>query len=124
MEIAFNSSIETLNGELAWLNNVISFRFSEYFKQPEQISFPEAPDLQNDESYYATAIRQLEITDTSRLLILIALAPHLRPAIFDMFFTKNEQFDRVFAEFGGLKGGEAQRICSYWRNRCVYHRRR
>lgn len=104
MEIAFNSSIETLNGELAWLNNVISFRFSEYFKQPEQISFPEAPDLQNDESYYATAIRQLEITDTSRLLILIALAPHLRPAIFDMFFTKNEQFDRVFAEFGGLKG--------------------
>ena len=104
MEIAFNSSIETLNGELAWLNNVISFRFSEYFKHPEQIPFPEAPDLQNDESYYATAIRQLEITDTSRLLILIALAPHLRPAIFDMFFTKNEQFDRVFAEFGGLKG--------------------
>ncbi len=104
MEIAFNSSIETLNGELAWLKNVISFRFSEYFKHPEQIPFPEAPDLQNDESYYATAIRQLEITDTSRLLILIALAPHLRPAIFDMFFTKNEQFDRVFAEFGGLKG--------------------
>ncbi|HAW20478.1 MAG TPA: AAA family ATPase, partial [Flavobacteriales bacterium] len=104
MEIAFNSSIETLDKELAWLNSVISYRFAEYFKHPEQTPFPEAPNLEDDQSYYAAAIRNLNITDTSRLLILIALAPHLRPAIFDMFFTKNEQFDRVFAEFGGLKG--------------------
>jgi hypothetical protein len=104
MEIAFNSSIDVLNKELEWLNKVISYRFAEYFKHSEQFDYPLAADLSSDESFYATILRKLEIDENSRLLILIALAPHLRPAVFDMFFTKNEQFDRVFAEFGGLKG--------------------
>ncbi len=104
MDVTFNNSLSTLNRELEWLNQVIVYRFAEYFKHSEQYPYPEAPNLDEDVSYYASVIKDLKINDTSRLLILIALAPHLRPAIFDIFFTKNEQFDRVFAEFGGLKG--------------------
>ncbi len=104
MEIEFNSSIDTLNRELEWLNKVITYRFAEYFKHSEQYSFPIAPDLSLDDSFYASVIIRHEIDEMTRLIILIALAPHLRPAVFDIFFTKNEQFDRVFAEFGGVKG--------------------
>ena len=96
--------MDVLSKELEWLNKVISYRFAEYFKHSERFDYPLSPDLSSDESFYAAILRKLEIDETSRLLILIALAPHLRPAVFDMFFTKNEQFDRVFAEFGGLKG--------------------
>ena len=103
MEIEFNSSIDTLNHELEWLKQVITHRFAEYFRHSEQYSFPQAPDLRMDNSFYASVIKRHDIDEMTRLIILIALAPHLRPAIFDIFFTKNEQFDRVFAEFGGAK---------------------
>ncbi len=104
MAIAFNNSIDSLTKELEWLNNMISYRFHEYFKQSEEATYPEAPDLSEDDSFYANTIKELQLEDMHRLLILIALAPHVKPAIFDIFFTKNSLFDRVYAEFGGLKG--------------------
>lgn len=41
-----------------------------------------------------------------RLLILLALAPHLRPELLDLFFTKNTLYDRGYTVFGGLVGQE------------------
>ncbi len=104
MAIEFKSSLNTLDNELVWLNDLITYRFSDYFKQSEEYTYPTPPNLSADESFYATTIKKLGLDDISRLLILITLAPHLRPAVFDIFFTKNAQFDRVYAEFGGLKG--------------------
>lgn len=104
MAIVFNSSLESLNRELEWLNKMITYRFADYFQQSKEYTYPDAPDLSNDDSYYSSTIKFHELDDIGRLLILIALAPHLRPAVFDIFFTKNAQLDRVYAEFGGLKG--------------------
>jgi hypothetical protein len=83
---------------------MITYRFAEYFQQSTHHQYPESPNLTTDESFYAVTMQALDLGDIDRLLILIGLAPHLRPAVFDIFFTKNAQFDRVYAEFGGLKG--------------------
>ncbi|MDA9819923.1 ATP-binding protein [Salibacteraceae bacterium] len=104
MALDHQPSLNTLNRELEWLNQMITYRFSDYFQQTNEVLYPQAPDLSMDSSYYAHSIRELQIGDSGRLLILIALAPHLRPAVFDIFFTKNATIDRVYAEFGGLKG--------------------
>jgi hypothetical protein len=104
MALAYEASLETLNRELEWLNHMINYRFSDYFQQSNELPYPPAPDLTFDASFYAQTIRDLQLNDEGRLLILIALAPHLRPAVFDIFFTKNATIDRVYAEFGGLKG--------------------
>ncbi len=104
MALAFNSSLTTLSSELEWLDHMIEYRFTDYFKQSNNKTAPVAPDLTSDDSYYACTIKELQIDDIGRLLIMIALAPHIRPAVFDIFFTKNAQFDRVYAEFGGIKG--------------------
>ncbi len=104
MGIAFNNSIATLEKEIDWLNQIIVYRFADYFKHSERYPFPKAPDLSNDNSYYAEMIRAYNLDEMGRVLVMIALAPHLKPSVFDVFYTKNEQFDRVFAEFGGLKG--------------------
>ena len=104
MAIALNPSLETLDKELKWLNDMITYRFADYFQQSKEYSYPVAPKLQDDNSYYAETIKHLGLDELDRLLVLIALAPHLRPAVFDIFFTKNAQLDRVYAEFGGLKG--------------------
>ncbi len=104
MALNHQPSLSTLNRELEWLNQMISYRFSDYFQQTNKVPYPSAPELTNDPSYYAHVIRELGLGDSGRLLILIALAPHLRPSVFDIFFTKNATIDRVYAEFGGLKG--------------------
>ena len=98
------SSLETLEKEIKWLSDVVAFRFADYFKAKERIPYPEPPDLEEDKSFYAREIIRLEAGITERLLVLIALAPHIKPAVLDIFFTKNSDLDRVFTEFGGLKG--------------------
>ncbi|WP_198164770.1 ATP-binding protein [Roseateles depolymerans] len=39
-----------------------------------------------------------------RLLLALALAPHLRPALLDLLFVRNRNLDRGFSEFGGWRG--------------------
>ncbi len=104
MAVTLKDSLHTLHRELQWLSDMIIYRFADYFQQSSQYAYPEPPDLSEDDSFYAALLRDLELDDIGRLLILIGLAPHLRPAVFDIFFTKNAKFDRFYAEFGGLKG--------------------
>ncbi len=104
MAIKFNNSISTLENELKWLSEMINYRVGTYFRQTGDFEYPNVPDLAEDESYYACMIKENKLGRDERLLILIALTPHVRPAILDIFFSKNERFDRVYAEFGGIKG--------------------
>jgi hypothetical protein len=104
MAMIYNNSIGALDRELQWLSEMIRYRIADYFEQSIRYPYPEAPDLSNDNSYYAEIIRHAQLDEISRLLLLVALAPHLRPSILDPFFTRNALYDRIYTEFGGLKG--------------------
>lgn len=45
-----------------------------------------------------------EVTFEERIVILLALMPHLSPQLLDLFFINNKDFDRPYTEFGGWKG--------------------
>ena len=97
----------TLGNELKWLNQVIQYQFSSYFKQEsvvENIDELLPPNIENDTSIYASLIRDLNLDFQSRLVLILALAPHVRPQMLDPFFTKSTDYNRGFTEFGGLKG--------------------
>lgn len=104
MDITFNSSVATISKELDWLSQMILYRFADYFEQTVRYERPEAPDISSDESFYAASVRKLGLDENSRMLLLIGLAPHIRPSVLDVFFTRNAKLDRTYAEFGGLKG--------------------
>ena len=104
MDLILNNSLPTLAKELEWLEETVSFRLKDYFEQVVGAELPSMPNLEKDDSYYAQFIRYYGLGEIERLVIIIALAPHLRPSIFDIFFTKNKQYDRYYAEFGGIKG--------------------
>ena len=97
----------SLNKALPWLLKVIEARFKDYFK-PENavpsVSEIKAPDLSEDISVFATSIKNFGFSSDERLIIILALAPHVRPSALDIFFTKNSDYDRGFSEFGGIKG--------------------
>ncbi len=64
-------------------------------------SAPPPLDLDSD---HGRLIESLGLGADERLVLALALAPHLRPQLLDMLFVRNRNLDRGFSEFGGWKG--------------------
>jgi len=96
-----------LKAELEWLSSVIEARFALYFQQdtPHRSIYDiSPPDLEKLPSIYADIVRHYRMNVNERLILLLALAPHIYPQLLDRFFTQNAQHKRPFTEFGGIKG--------------------
>ncbi|PIQ50086.1 MAG: hypothetical protein COW03_01700 [Cytophagales bacterium CG12_big_fil_rev_8_21_14_0_65_40_12] len=98
-----NENIEALQKELVWFEHVLNQRFQAYFNQPE-IDLIQPPNLDEDPSAYAKLVRQNGFNTDERLILMLTLAPHLKPQVLDLFFIKNVPYDREFTEFGGYLG--------------------
>jgi hypothetical protein len=105
---ALELNAHDLELELAWFAQVLDTRFKLYFGQEaeaEDVFAIAPPDLSASESPYARFVQHYELTFAERLAVVLGLAPHVRPRLLDIFFTKNKTFDRKFTEFGGVYGG-------------------
>jgi len=93
--------------EMEWLKEVIHTRMLLYWKKETKFNNVlevEAPNLSQDDSQYASLVNKLELNLQQRICLLVALAPHFKPQLLDVFFIKNNGSDRGFTEFGGIKG--------------------
>lgn len=102
-----NDPFSTLEAELNWFNLVLETRIEQYFQQKPDVIDPltiSPPDLKEDDSIYAGMVNHYELTPPERLVLMLALAPDLKPEMLDIFFTYNKTFDRGFTEFGGVLG--------------------
>jgi AAA+ superfamily predicted ATPase len=98
---------DTLKAELQWLAQIIDIRMKLYWNQPTlctDISELEPPDLTNNNSQYANILKYYGFSFQERIVLLLAMAPHIQPHLLDVFFVKNADYDRNFTEFGGVKG--------------------
>jgi adenylate kinase family enzyme len=97
----------TLEKELSWLEKVLDTRMRLYFGKEceyESVYDIEPESLENDDSVYAQIIKKFQMSHAERLIVLLALVPHIKPHLLDVFFTKNATYDKPFTEFGGIKG--------------------
>lgn len=93
--------------ELAWFNHVLEVRIGIYFQHESalgDIYDVSPPPLGEDRSFYARLVSTHGFTPDERIVLLLALIPHIRPQLLDTFFINNKNFNRGFTEFGGLKG--------------------
>ncbi|AWK90131.1 ATP-binding protein [Azospirillum thermophilum] len=100
--------------ELAWFEEVVRHRFALYFGETgdetsgeaggEAGGWPAPPDQDGDGSPFAGELRRLDPTPAERLVLMLALAPHLAPEVLDPFLLQNQATGRRFSEFGGLIG--------------------
>lgn len=98
-----------LQSEMQWLAQVLEVRFQLYFQQDcaySSIYDIPLPDLSFQNSIYAEVVRHYQMSTEERIVLLLALCPHICPQLLDIFFTKNEKYGRGFTEFGGLKGNQ------------------
>jgi hypothetical protein len=101
------ANARALEHELAWFERVLQARISLHFGQPcavASVAEIAPPDLAADPSDYAQLLRELRLSTDERLVLLLALIPHIRPQLLDTLFVRNQNFDRGFTEFGGFKG--------------------
>lgn len=92
-----------MNEYIAWFNQVLTTSIQLYFQQEcEYSSLEEVAPPASDWPEKVTDIPN--ITFDERIVIMLALMPHICPQILDIFFVQNKNFDRQYTEFGGWKG--------------------
>ncbi|MFT6777235.1 MAG: hypothetical protein ACJAV1_001152 [Paraglaciecola sp.] len=100
----------TLQQEISWFSQVMALRLDLYFQQTDidphlcDIYQLTMPDLAQDVSPYGEVITQYQLNFDERIVLILALIPHIKPHVLDMFFSRNTHLDRGYTEFGGKKG--------------------
>ncbi len=98
---------EELTVQMQWLARIIDTRMLLYWKQPsefENIMAVPIPAVVNESSLFSRIVEHYHMDFAERVILLMALAPHVLPHLLDVFFRKNADYDRSFTEFGGVKG--------------------
>jgi AAA+ superfamily predicted ATPase len=97
---------ESLKQEIAWFERVVATAMALYFQNESELSSVreiEPPSLNGDSSLYAMIIKENELSFEERLLLILALLPYIKPQALDVFLIKNQNLNREFSEFGGVR---------------------
>ncbi|MDX1908542.1 MAG: ATP-binding protein [Bacteroidia bacterium] len=108
-EEALITNARALSIEYAWFHELLKARFKAYFEEndaPFSVWDVPPPDLSQDTSVYGQILKRFGLGVEERVIILLALAPHVCPQLLDMFFSRNENYARGFTEFGGMSGAK------------------
>lgn len=96
-----------LTAEMQWLAEVIDTRLKLYHKRESAyagIQHVPAPAPADDTSLYGNVLGYYNMDLFERVILLLALTPHIMPHLLDVFFVKNADYDRAFTEYGGTRG--------------------
>lgn len=102
-----NKNAVALEKELRWFDSVIDTRFKVYFKHEcEFADIDEIPMPLHDEneSAYGSLIKHYKMGMAERLVLLLAITPHIKPEVLDVFFIEKKEIGKHFTQFGGFSG--------------------
>ena len=86
-----------------WFGRVKDVAIQLYFRQGCEYASVEEVTPPKD-GWLEGMTGQRDISFNDRVIILLALMPHVCPQMLDIFFVQNKDFDRQYTEFGGWKG--------------------
>jgi AAA+ superfamily predicted ATPase len=96
-----------IDREIAWFREILKTRsLLNAKKETEYKSVYEIspPYLNGSTSAFATFIQNHQFDFEERFLLALALVPHIKPELLDMFLAKNETTQQIYTEFGGKHG--------------------
>ena len=101
-----SANAKTIEQELAWFQQLIMLRGKITFEQSlaeDEIEKLELPNLKTQTSPYAKLIKKYSMSMEERLVLILALIPHIKPSLLDLLHMKNSLYDIPFTEFGGVR---------------------
>ncbi|SHF18367.1 ATPase family associated with various cellular activities (AAA) [Fodinibius roseus] len=100
-----------LKAELDWFREILKTRSKlnagEETRHEDVYDIP-PPNLNGPHSTYARFVKKHELDFEARFLLILAMVPHIKPELLDVFLTKNQNTQQIFTEFGGKKGKNHQ----------------
>lgn len=102
----YNANAKTIEKELEWFHELILLRGKITFEQSvpeEELYSLKLPSISHPDSPYAALIRKFNMNFEERLVLILALIPHIKPSLLDLLHMKNELYDIPFTEFGGIR---------------------
>ena len=100
--------LSALERDLEWLDAWINFRISSLLESPGTTRQEPIEQIVDDDSRYAWFVKANKLDAPERLILLLALAPEVKPDLLDIFFIRNTLYDRFFVQFGGIHSGSYQ----------------
>ncbi len=103
--VAANAGV--IEQEIAWFQEVMTSRLTQHAGQApagDPVTLVPSPVVPPGSTPYGDVIRRFDMGPAERLLVILALLPHLRPDALDSFLIQNEAIARRFTEFGGVVG--------------------
>ena len=98
----YEQNARVIEDDLKWLQSIIEYRIENFItKQTGEIDAP-ASDINETGVFYANFLQERGLTADERKVVLLALAPEVQPELLDRFFIRNNTFDKIYSEFGGI----------------------
>lgn len=92
-----------MDEHIDWFNQILTTAIQLYFRQ--ECHYSSLEEIEPPVNGWLEKVTTIpEITFDERVLILLALMPHISPQTLDIFFVQNKNFERQYTEFGGWKG--------------------
>lgn len=101
-----SANAKTIELELDWFQKLIIIRGKITFEQSlpeEEVLKLQLPSVESQKSHYANLIKKYSMGFEERLVLILALIPHVKPSLLDMLHMKNQLYDIPFTEFGGVR---------------------
>lgn len=87
---------------IIWFNQVLSVSLSLYFQQECEFHSSEEIELSSRWLEKETSVKNISFNE--RVVLMLALMPHISPQSLDILLIHNKNLDRPYTEFGGWKG--------------------
>lgn len=103
-EAAGNNAF-VLEKELTWFSEVLETRLNNYFMAKSRYGSLKdipVPATDKEDSNYGKIVSQFRMNAEERIVLLLALIPHIQPQLLDILLVSNENTGRGFTEFGGI----------------------
>ncbi len=100
-----NNALYVIRSEIDWLSEVIDQVIRSYLMQEgHERNWKDiaVPDISEENDAYSQTVHEWGLSKYDRLALALAMAPSIRPEVLDIFFGRNQLYDRGFTEFGGI----------------------
>lgn len=93
--------------ELDWFRQILKIRSKLNAREEAETNDVyniKPPVFNGSRSAYARFIKEHKLGFGERFLLILALVPHIKPELLDLFLAKNRSTEQIYTEFGGKKG--------------------